>query len=221
MNQQVEAEPDGEPHADDREAVRRIAQAEKLDRAGERGGRIHVHRRRSPDYPHQLVEKQDEPECCQHLVEMVAAIEAHQRDALDDDAEHHRRGNGDQPGQHERFGPAEYGGREIRAHHVKRAVREIHEIHDPEHERQPGGQQEQQNAELQAVQRLREEEADGHGRDSQDSRRSCARGNPASFRRTPLDPRLRGDDGLQISAVAPFLATTSTRTACGTRPDGP
>ena len=32
-------------------------------------------------------------------------------------------------------------------------------VHDPEHERQPRREQEQQDAELQAVQRLREEEA--------------------------------------------------------------
>jgi hypothetical protein len=40
---------------------------------------------------------------------------------------------------------------EIRAHHVQRPVRQVHEVHDPEHERQPGRQQEEQHAELQAV----------------------------------------------------------------------
>ncbi len=120
-------------------------------------GRVHVQRRRAPDDAHELVEEEDQAEGGEHLVEMIAAIEAYQRDALDDDAEQHRRRHRDDAGEHERPGRVERRRREVRAHHVQRSVREIHEVHDPEHEREPGGEQEQQDAELQAVQRLSEE----------------------------------------------------------------
>jgi len=40
-------------------------------------------------------------------------------------------------------------------------VRQIDEIHDAEHQRQPGRQQEQQQAELQPVQRLFDENQHG------------------------------------------------------------
>ncbi len=46
------------------------------------------------------------------------------------------------------------GRREIGADHVERAVRQVHQIHDAEDQRQAGGQQEQQQPELQAVQAL-------------------------------------------------------------------
>ncbi len=52
-------------------------------------------------------------------------------------------------------------GREERADHVERAVREVDHVHDPEHERQTRGEQEQHQAELQAVQRLLDEEDAG------------------------------------------------------------
>jgi hypothetical protein len=40
-------------------------------------------------------------------------------------------------------------------------VREVDEIHDPEHQCQPGRQQEQQQAELQSIQALLDEESHG------------------------------------------------------------
>ena len=151
VNQEIQSERHGEAHTDDGETVRGIAQPEQLDRPGQHFGRIHVHRRRTPDDPHQFVEEEDEAECRQHLVEMVALIQVRQRHAFDDDAEQHRGGNRERTGQQERPGIAEGGGGEVRPHHVQRAVREIHEVHDPEHQREPGGQQEQQDPELQAV----------------------------------------------------------------------
>jgi hypothetical protein len=41
-------------------------------------------------------------------------------------------------------------------------VGEVDEIHHPEHQRQPGRDQEQDHAELQAVENLDDEEGDGH-----------------------------------------------------------
>src|SRR6185437_6845123 len=45
-------------------------------------------------------------------------------------------------------------GGEIGAHHIERAMREIDEVHDPKHQRQPRRQQEQQQPELQSIQDL-------------------------------------------------------------------
>ena len=41
-------------------------------------------------------------------------------------------------------------------------VRQVHEAHDPEHQRQPGREQEQQHAVLQPVEQLREEQRCAH-----------------------------------------------------------
>ena len=46
---------------------------------------------------------------------------------------------------------------EIGAEHVERAVRQVDEVHDAEDERQAGGQQKQQHAELHAVEALLDE----------------------------------------------------------------
>src|SRR5262245_47441387 len=52
--------------------------------------------------------------------------------------------------------------REIRAQHVLDAVREVDEVHHPEHQRKTGRDQEKQDAELETVQNLDNDEARGH-----------------------------------------------------------
>jgi hypothetical protein len=51
---------------------------------------------------------------------------------------------------------------EIGAQHVLDTVGEIDEIHHPEHERKPGRDQEEQDAELEPVQNLDDNEPRGH-----------------------------------------------------------
>jgi hypothetical protein len=65
-------------------------------------------------------------------------------------------------GDPERSARLRYGGRDIGADHVERTVREVHHVHDAEHQRQAGGNQEQHQPELQAVQQLFDEERRGH-----------------------------------------------------------
>ena len=48
------------------------------------------------------------------------------------------------------------------ADHVERAMGEVDQAHDAEDQRQPGRHQEQHDAELQAVEKLFDEECDGH-----------------------------------------------------------
>ena len=68
-----------------------------------------------------------------------------------------RRAERERRAEHEAAGPGREGGGEIGADHVERAVRQIDQVHDAEDERQPGRQQEQQQAELQSVQALLDE----------------------------------------------------------------
>ena len=88
------------------------------------------------------------------MVEMVAPIEPSQCDDFDRHADQQGRDQRKQHGGDEITGERDERRREIGADHVERAVRQIDEIHDPEHQRQSGREQEQQQPELQPVQEL-------------------------------------------------------------------
>ena len=66
-------------------------------------------------------------------------------------------------------------GAEIGAQHVLHAMRQVDEIHHPEHQRQPRRDQEQQHPELQPVQPLHQKQAETHRR-AQRIRHSAAQG---------------------------------------------
>ena len=104
--------------------------------------------------PHQLVEEQQQPERAEHVVEMVAAVERPDRDHLQRHADQQRRDQRQQRTEHEAAGQRREGRGEIGADHVERAVRQIDQVHDAEDQRQAGRQQEQQHAELDAVEAL-------------------------------------------------------------------
>ncbi len=88
------------------------------------------------------------------MVEMIAAIEAAQRNHLHDHADQKRCHERKEGAENETVGHRREGGGEIGAEHVERPVRQIDEIHDAENERQACGKQKQQQAELQPVQAL-------------------------------------------------------------------
>src|SRR5690242_9858594 len=92
---------------------------------------------------------------------MIAAIKRPQRDHLERDAENEGGDERKQRAGKEAAGPSRERRREIRSHHVKRAVGEIDEIHDAEDERQARRKEEQQEPELQPVEELLDEK---HGR---------------------------------------------------------
>ena len=93
---------------------------------------------------------------------MVAVVEVAEDDDLEQQAEGERRRQCQREAGGEAPGPGDEGGGEIGADHVLHAVREVDEIHHPEHERQPGRDQEQDDPELQPVEGLDEEEGGGH-----------------------------------------------------------
>ena len=83
---------------------------------------------------------------------MTAAVEPAYRDHLEYHADDQRGGDRQNGAEHEAVGPRRKRGREISAEHIERAVRQIDQIHDAEDQRQAGRQEEQQHAELDAVQ---------------------------------------------------------------------
>ena len=83
---------------------------------------------------------------------MIAAVEPAYRDHLERHADHERSDDRENGAEHEAVGPGRKCRREIGAEHIERAVRQIDQIHDAEDQRQSGRQQEQQHAELDAVQ---------------------------------------------------------------------
>ena len=89
---------------------------------------------------------------------MVARVEVPEHQALEHDADEESRRQREQQTDDKAAAPSREHRREIGADHVERAVRQIDEVHHPEHERQPGRDEKQQDTELHAVEGLQEEE---------------------------------------------------------------
>ena len=85
---------------------------------------------------------------------MIARIELADHDELDQQAGNGCRRKTAEHRQHKRSRALGHKRRAVSADHVKGAVRQIDDAHDAEDERQPGGQQEQRDPELNAVQNL-------------------------------------------------------------------
>jgi hypothetical protein len=103
----------------------------------------------------------NESERRQHLIEVIARVEFPHHDIFDDHAGERRGREAGGNGQKERAGEFRRRRGRVGADHVERAMREIDDAHDAEHERQSRRQQEQHDAELHAVQSLFENERHG------------------------------------------------------------
>ena len=101
---------------------------------------------------------QDQREGQQHLVEMLALVEIAEQEALEQQAEARRRQT-IATGSASHSEPVDLATRkaDVGADHEQAAVREIDHAEHAEDQRQPAGDQEQQQAVLQAVQELREQ----------------------------------------------------------------
>src|SRR5271166_3808557 len=93
---------------------------------------------------------------------MVALIELTKDRELEQDGESQRREKGKHGREQETSGYGIERDGQVRTQHVKDAVREIDEIHHAEHQRKSGRDQEQEDAELQAVEDLHNEESGAH-----------------------------------------------------------
>jgi hypothetical protein len=157
-DEQVEADRDRQPRADDDEPPDGIEQAaHQRHRTREQFRHRQAQRFRAPHELHALVDEQNDAEGRHHVVEMVARVELPKHQQFERERKCERRGKRQHQRREEAAGEAVERHRQIGAQHVLNAVREVDEVHHPEHQRQPGRDQEQQHPELQPVEDLYEE----------------------------------------------------------------
>ena len=133
-------------------------------------------RRSSPHHPHRVIEKQDDAEGGDHLIEVIAVVEVAENQKLQQQAEEERGGERQHQRKEEISHQSVEGYGEISAEHILHAVRQVDEVHHTEHQRQAGCNQEQKNAELQAVEDLDQKERGGHGLSSLAERSAAGEG---------------------------------------------
>ena len=116
----------------------------------------------APDHRDRLVEEQRQAERRQHLIERAAAVERPQYDDLEHDRHQRSRDEGER--NRERIGlrPGQRRHQEVAADHEQRAVGEVDDPHDAEHQRHADRHQEQHHSELKAVEELLDQEGKGH-----------------------------------------------------------
>src|SRR6185295_3399098 len=115
-----------------------------------------------PNGLHRLIKKNDDAESRYHLLEVIAVIEVAEDQEFEQQSENQSRHQSQDQGSQEIAGQRIEGDSEIGAQHVLDAVREVDEVHHPEHERKPGRDQEEQDAKLEPVQNLDDNEPGGH-----------------------------------------------------------
>ncbi len=125
-------------------------------------GHRHAERRRTPDEFHRLIEKDDDAEGRQHLIEMAAVVEMPEDQHLQQQSERQRCRQRQRQPQQKAAGHRGKGRRQIGADHVLDAMGEVDKVHHAEHQRQAGGDQEQDQSKLQSVEDLDQEEGEGH-----------------------------------------------------------
>ncbi len=109
-----------------------------------------------------MIQEQDNAEGRDHLVEMIAVIEMAEHREFQQQSECERGGESEDQCKEKVASESVEHHRQIGAEHVLDAMREIDEVHHAEHERQARRDQEQQHAELKAIQGLNDEEGEGH-----------------------------------------------------------
>ena len=109
-----------------------------------------------------MIEKEDDAESGDDVIEMVAIIKPSEHRKLEQETKGKRREKRKHHRQQEACGQSIERDREISAQHVLHPMREIDEIHHAEHKRKAGGDQKEQDSELQSVEDLNEDESTVH-----------------------------------------------------------
>ena len=117
-----------------------------------------------------FIDKEDDAEGREHLLNMVAGIKPPDHHELDDQAGERRGRETGEGREHERPGTLADQRRAVGSDHVERAVRQIDDAHDAEDQRQSCRQQEQHYAELDAVECLLERQRHGFAAGPRSSR---------------------------------------------------
>ena len=110
-----------------------------------------------------MIDEQQDAECCNDVIQVIAAVKVPEHEELERQAEGERGRERKREGCKKTAGERKEGDCEICAQHVLGAVRKIYEIHHPEDQRETRCDQEQQHAELQPIEDLNDDKAGGHG----------------------------------------------------------
>ena len=110
----------------------------------------------------QLFKDVNQPEGQQHLVQMVAVVEVAEQQPFKRQPEDNRQQRAAYDGECQAAEMPRQRIRKVSPQHVKAAVRQVHHAHDPEDQREPGRQHEQQQAVLHAVEQLDQEGGEVH-----------------------------------------------------------
>ena len=143
---------------DDHQPVPADADTEDVELAFQHGRKLDEDPRRSHDVIDRRDRHEDEADREQHLIEMASGVEM----AVEQPFQHHADQAAADKGQRQcgKERPAvlvDQHRADIAARHRERAVREVDEIHQPERDRKPTGQHEQQHAVGYAVEQDGEE----------------------------------------------------------------
>jgi hypothetical protein len=109
-----------------------------------------------------MIEEKDDAEGGDDVIEMIAVVEMTEDREFQQKSENERGGERQDERGEKAAGERIEGDRKIGAKHILHAVREVDEIHHPEHQRQARRNQKQKYAELQTVEDLNYEEGTGH-----------------------------------------------------------
>ena len=152
-----------EPGGDHDEPPHRVEEAiSELHGSRKQFRHRQAQRRRAPYELHPVIEKKNDTEGRNDVIEVIPVVEM----SKDDEFEQKPKCQCGGERQHQR-GEKAAGQRiesdgEVGPQHVLDAVRQVDDVHDPEHQRQPRRNQEQQHAELQPIENLNHEQGSGH-----------------------------------------------------------
>jgi hypothetical protein len=160
LHEEIERADDGRREHGDQDAVPRVLHVEELELAGDRLGELAGHR---PVLPERVVlDHQRHAERGQDRGQRVAAHQRPQGGDLEDGAEQGHAEHGPAQGEPEVAGEEEHRGAHVGAEHEQVAVGEVHDVHDPEDQRQPRGDERQDHAVDEPVDDLHEDLVVGH-----------------------------------------------------------
>ena len=100
------------------------------------------------------MQDQDDAKSREHLIQMAPIVKMAKYQNFQNEAEGEGRRHGEQQPGKKTAGELGEGDGEIGTNHILHAMGEIDEVHHPKHQRQPRRHQKQQDAELQPIQRL-------------------------------------------------------------------
>ncbi|MPN32182.1 hypothetical protein SDC9_179658 [bioreactor metagenome] len=179
IDQQIEPQRHRQPDTQQHQPVGGIRQlGQQLHRPGQRSRRRRHDRRRPPDGLDQIVGNQDHAKGGQHLGKVVTAVEPAHHQPLDQRSDQDGGDDRHQHGAQKGAAALMYLGRDVGAGHIERAVRQVHGVHDAEHQGQAGREQEQHQAVAETVEQLLENEDGIHRVQLRQTRTNARRGLP-------------------------------------------